>query len=198
MTSSDTQSDDRTEELNAWAIMPYWTSDEAAALLAGFDPGEASRFKETVDVIKIERLKKIIERSIEVGELAGEPTRINPFNLVTWTIFQPFHSEHLWWAVATNGRKDNLSQMTETGAPQPQANVEKRPLGDYERGTFLKILLGMAIEKYRYRPDERKGVAARIRDDLLKAGLEVDDDTIRSKLQEAVQRFGPIKAPRAR
>jgi hypothetical protein len=59
-----------------------------------------------------------------------------------------------------------------------------------EKGSLLKILLGMAMSKYDYIPDARRNSATgenagSIVADLQKHGIEVDVDTIRKFLKEA-------------
>lgn len=55
-----------------------------------------------------------------------------------------------------------------------------------ERSTLLKLVLGMAIEGYRYAPDAARSEApGEIAGDLQKHGLDVSDDTVRKYLKEA-------------
>lgn len=55
-----------------------------------------------------------------------------------------------------------------------------------ERDTLLKLVIGMAIEGYRYDPvASRNEAPAEIAGDLAKQGIEVTDDTVRKWLKEA-------------
>ncbi|WP_421954712.1 hypothetical protein [Polaromonas sp.] len=64
-----------------------------------------------------------------------------------------------------------------------------------ERGSFLKIILGVALTKYGYtRGAERNSAVARIVEDLDGLGIPVSDDKIRSVLREAASRF-PTSEP---
>jgi hypothetical protein len=75
---------------------------------------------------------------------------------------------------------------------------QKTDLAERERATLLKIILGMAIDKYGYRPEEEKNPATgtnrnSIYEGLEKAGLSVNDDTIRKYLNEAKSLYCSIK-----
>lgn len=75
---------------------------------------------------------------------------------------------------------------------------QKTELPERERTTLLKIILGMAIDKYGYRPEEEKNPATgknrnSIYEGLEKAGLSVNDDTIRKYINEAKNLYCPIK-----
>ncbi len=67
---------------------------------------------------------------------------------------------------------------------------EKNPksLSDKERSSLLKMIIGMAIEGYRYDPTAKRGpTASEIASDLQLLGISLDEDTIRRWLKEAVQ-----------
>ena len=76
---------------------------------------------------------------------------------------------------------------------------EPDSLSESERNSLLKLVLGMAISAYEYDPDSQRNTATggnkRSRaDDLSKVDLNLDADTVRRYLQEAVDRFGkPIR-----
>lgn len=57
-----------------------------------------------------------------------------------------------------------------------------------ERSTLLKLLIGMAMEGYKYSPEAvRNSAVTEIAGDLAKHGLDVSDDTVRKYLQEAAK-----------
>ena len=63
---------------------------------------------------------------------------------------------------------------------------QSKPLGERERNTLLRIIIGMAIRGYGYDPDAaRSDVPKQVADDLSALGLECSDQTIREKLKEA-------------
>ena len=64
--------------------------------------------------------------------------------------------------------------------------ARNKPLSTRERETYLKIILGMAIEGYGYNPTEGRSHTPReIADDLATLGISVCDDTVRQKLKDA-------------
>ncbi|MBG7619323.1 hypothetical protein I5R65_07595 [Herbaspirillum sp. AP02] len=77
--------------------------------------------------------------------------------------------------------------QTASSAPHPTS----KPLGNRERETLLKIILGMAIKGYAYDPDaKRSSIAKEISEDLQKLGMSIDDDTVRNHLNRAKDIFG--------
>lgn len=84
------------------------------------------------------------------------------------------------------------------GMASPDSKISgskgKDDLGEKERTTLLKIIIGMAISGYRYDPAaQRNDAVSEISQDLAKLGIAVTDDTVRSKLQDA-KAFLPAKA----
>jgi hypothetical protein len=52
--------------------------------------------------------------------------------------------------------------------------------------THQKLLIGIAMERYRYDPTvARSRVAMQIADDLRRQGISIDEDTVRAHLQAA-------------
>ena len=69
-------------------------------------------------------------------------------------------------------------------APKRQSDESR------DRNTLLKIILSIAIEKYRYKIDGAKQSATRhIADATLRNGLKVSDDTVQKRLDEARNLF---------
>ncbi len=67
----------------------------------------------------------------------------------------------------------------------PIAKPEK-PLGAKERDSLLKLVIGMAVKGYAYKPKAAKNAATKeIADDLRLMGLSLDEDTVRKYLVEA-------------
>lgn len=68
-------------------------------------------------------------------------------------------------------------------------DTHKKPsesLSNRERTSFLKIIIGMARDGYRYDPDQSKSpITKEIHDAIEEAGLSLDEDTIRKYLKEA-------------
>jgi hypothetical protein len=76
--------------------------------------------------------------------------------------------------------------ILEIAAPYAE---EKTEISETERNTMLKLIIGMAIDAYRYKPEElrnsltgdKNGLSARLRT----LGINISDDTIRKYLTEA-------------
>jgi hypothetical protein len=66
--------------------------------------------------------------------------------------------------------------------------VRERPLLSKERDSALKLIIGMAIEGYKYDPGRPRNEATQeIFDDLALVGVSLDPDTVRKWLREASQ-----------
>lgn len=84
-----------------------------------------------------------------------------------------------------------LNRLTKLREENPAPTVDGREmageaneLGERERGTLLKMIIGMAVAGYKYNPsDAHSPVTAEIVRDLEEAGVRVSDDTVRSKLK---------------
>jgi hypothetical protein len=57
------------------------------------------------------------------------------------------------------------------------------------RTTFEKLILGMAMDKFKYQPGQVGSAAENIRGALLRAGIKLDVKTIRERLAEAARKF---------
>ncbi len=76
--------------------------------------------------------------------------------------------------------------------PRPVAAPEQKHLGARERESLLKLVIGMAVEAYRYNPHAtRSDVISEIAGDLEKAGVALDVDTVRKYVQEARELLPP-------
>lgn len=87
----------------------------------------------------------------------------------------PIHKKHTFTS------KDIVTDITDDNIPKDLAATE--------RNTMLKLILGMAMDAYEYKPDklrnsltgEKNGLSAK----LQTVGINVGDDTIRKYLSEA-------------
>ena len=75
--------------------------------------------------------------------------------------------------------------------PARKGGGGEKPLTAHGRKSLLKMVLGMAIRKYRYKPGEiRQSATANIKRDLDLEGLQLDEDTIRNWLSNAIKEIG--------
>jgi hypothetical protein len=69
---------------------------------------------------------------------------------------------------------------------------EPKELKTRERDSALKLIIGMAVEGYRYNPKANRNEATReIAEDLEKVGVPLDQDTVRKWLTEAKELLPP-------
>ena len=72
--------------------------------------------------------------------------------------------------------------------------VFEKPLGNRERETLLKLVIGMAIKGFNYKPEALKSTTPKeIADDLADLDISIDTDTVRKYLKEAANTVLPAK-----
>lgn len=80
---------------------------------------------------------------------------------------------------------EKLSILEQTGQPH---TTQEKPLLTRERESALKLIVGMAIGRYRYDPKASRNEATRhIAEDLDRLGLSLDADTVRKWLKEGAE-----------
>jgi hypothetical protein len=185
-------------DFGLWSKMPYWTVDEASALLLGENPdvlndSSLNESNQDRDLLRIYRgVRVLTSRAVEMGYL---DKRIDPHKFIKWARdrTQLRVSKELITAVEKLENNTKTDEITES--------VEQT-LTDSERTSLLKLALGMAIKRYGYDPGKQKNDATgnnrdSIVSDLAQLGLDLNSDTVRKYLKEAEQRFGdPLKNPR--
>jgi hypothetical protein len=78
------------------------------------------------------------------------------------------------------------NRLNELGAAKPTKAAKDLP--SRERDSVLKLVIGMALQGYRYDPKlKRSEIIADIRSDLEKSGVPLDDQTIRKYLKEGAE-----------
>jgi hypothetical protein len=160
-----------------WVKMAYWSTKEAEALFAGFEPHLMTRsdFPNTVKTglfLRIEQHHEAFKRAVGAFQLDESDTP----------------QAYLKWAKRLNIKIPAELEIL-VGLPEPKAKAPKeKSLGTRERETLLKIIIGMAIEGYRYNPGAAKNTAvSEIANDLEKLGITVSDDTVRKWLNEGAE-----------
>ena len=181
-----------------WSKIPRWTLEEATALSFGKGPEfvnsdkvEAYRGQSSFADDYSKRLSFLLHAQ-EAGELT---VSISPAEFISWAeqtgIALP---QDLVDAVrATVGRIEDRRSLTaerdelrEEVKRLKEEAARNKPLSTRERETFLKIILGMAIEQYGYNPKSgRSDAPKKIADDFATLGISVSDDTVRQKLKDA-------------
>lgn len=171
-------------DYNYWAKLSYWTIEQSTALLIGADPDAildgaalASSCPATARTAYL-KIFRLLDSHIR---MSGIGSNISPTDILKWAAHTKIDApQALVEAVRAQGRT-----LIETRA---QTVSEEKPLGERERNTLLRMIIGMAIGGYGYDPEAGKSdVAPTIFKDLDKLGLEGTEQTIRNKLREASQ-----------
>ncbi len=195
----------RPADLVRWAKMPFWTCEELACVTLGFEP--APIFKATDQQQQSDRatMQKILDR-IDQAQRAQEMgyllRQIKPIIALNWlqALDEPFPPKLL--EVAANlPTFDNLSEVPaesahyngvvsrlaalEAVASSPK-DIANQSSQTRVISTLRKIILIMAVDKYRYDPDKTRNTAPRsIQDAAAKIELTISDDAVRSHLEQA-------------
>lgn len=191
-------------DADRWAKMPFWKFEEAICITKGFEPapilsapGKACEVAPT-KVEEIDQRGMLIDRAIQLGILG---VQIIPVDLLKWlqSIEEDFPPQLL----------ETASRIKPYG-PLIGASAEQGTLGEvlgHIRGiepdhtnlkaftnpsaatrmisTLRKILLGVAVDQFGHDPDRPRNPTARlVSDSTHRAGVPVDEDTIRSHLTE--------------
>lgn len=86
---------------------------------------------------------------------------------------------------ATRAELDRLKVEIERAGPDGGLALR-------ERSSCLKLIIGMAVKKYRYDPKAaRNSAVTNIANDLNELGIGIDVDTVRKWLKEAAEELPP-------
>jgi uncharacterized small protein (DUF1192 family) len=101
------------------------------------------------------------------------------------------------------GERDNriaeLQREIDRLINELKAAPKDKPLGQRERDTLRKLVIGLAMVAYAYDPKAgRSEVAAEIASDLQQRGLAITDDTVRKHLKESAELLPPPESPERR
>jgi len=204
------QPDELEADFVYWAKMDLWTLREGAAVLVGINPNltrddaklRSSLKKEAF--VRYEGIYELACRSyVHLDHDGAEPAewldwarKINlpiPPQLET-------EVERLRSAVqskASDDREARIKQLEAYVAKLKAALVQGRSAVDQspavrERESMLKLIIGMAIEGYRYDPKAKRNESVRdIANDLEKCGVSLSDDTVRKYLAEGADLVPP-------
>jgi hypothetical protein len=89
----------------------------------------------------------------------------------------------------THAMSRKVAEVSSIESPSP---VVETPLSTKERATTFKMILGMAMGGYAYKPGaSRNGATSDIANDVHAIGLQIDEDTVRKYLREAAETLLP-------
>jgi hypothetical protein len=183
-------------DLVYWAKMPTWNSDVAAAILLGLNPeafhgmGSLSYRLPSGASDKYFSLRKFTQSAALNKQLKGRGTPANWLELaLRFDIPVPslLIQEIPKWAEKHITAPEPPAPPAPPTSPAPASDVAPR-----ERESMLKIIIGIAVEKYRYDPKAPRSAAVKAMEaDLERAGVRVIDDTIRRYLREGAEFLPP-------
>lgn len=190
-------------DFDYWCKASFWTLEEAMALTLGKEPRLV-----TSDSVKAEeRFSPFVQefkQRLELGrraEIAGQlPPLFNSLTFIVWAkhidLSCPPEMEALI-TPSSGSRVDWKAKYEEEAAAHAIAKKELearevitkgagvRPVSPKERESLLKLVIGMAVEKFGYDPKASKSpTTERIATALRTQGIPLDEDTIRKYLQE--------------
>jgi len=195
-----------------WAVMSYWTLEEAILLSLDRNPEQvtAKKVKSHSGISRFSRnlfyRLKLAQRAKGIGKLFDP---LLPPLFVSWAkttgLILPMelifavdnaHGVHHNWkdecerlTEFMNGMNEKLQDArTRLANIKPSETPKAEVLGQRERSSMLKLIIGMAIGGYGLDPIvSRSRQTKEIADDLLKAGVSLDEDTVRKYLSEGKQ-----------
>lgn len=202
-----------------WAKQAYWTVDEAAALSLGKDPRIVTweRLRSSTEISLFAKRfadqRSLFNRAVWTGDLFE---RTLPPVFLAWAKAKDIElpaallAEVEKLGIHVVDAKPVVEQATEAiknlqaKLSDKQAELETmrheiellrsqskdETLNEKGRGTFQKLLLGMALEQYAYNPaDKKSSVPKQIADDLRLHGFDLTEKTIRDILRAAAERY---------
>lgn len=184
-----------TAEFAHWASLPHWHPDEAVALSLGVEPGFVPRQafgyqSNPKSAHAFRRRRSAIGRAITAGTL---PCPIKPASFVAWAnnwnIELP--SALVEAVLAVKAHQEVIDRASAPALPSAENDTSGQQLADFtsrERETYQKIVIGMAVSGYCYKPNATRSDAPKeIATDVHKLDLTVSDETVRNKLRDCAK-----------
>lgn len=210
------QPDGADADFTYWAKMATWNLWEGAAVLVGINPNvarEESKLRNSVNrqaLIKYKGIHELAHRALSHGEL-GYP-RSPPSQWLDWArkrdlpIPTKLEAEvaRLQFSGEPSPSEDRHARTGQLNAKIAELTVAlgkaqsaaEQSLATRERDSMLKLIIGMAIQGYRYDPRAKRNDLIRdITNDLEKTGVPLSDDTIRKYLAEGAASVPPQEIP---
>lgn len=172
-------------DVDLWAAYPHWLPYEIEHLSVDTDPekleGETD-FEFTQEEMEIKKkVRRVLDRHSRGRTAKGgyepmeaiEILKKHGIQLPSPLVKAVAHANCPQTKSATSANADEKPATTNSGSTK-------------EAKTVRRILLGIAVEKYRYDPDQKNSAIANIFQDLEKVGLTADKGTILKHLREAV------------
>lgn len=163
--------------------MRYWSHEEAALLACGFDPRTCPHrdlLRHLDHGARWDAVRRLFDlfrrgRGLPASNIA------NPCEYLDWASRHDIEFPAALTAAVREGQETHAAVITKPTQRRPEN--EQR-----EINSLLKILAGIARERYRYDPtDPRSPVPKAIVGDIERAGLQIDDGTVRKYLRVAAE-----------
>jgi len=188
-----------------WSKMPLWTLDEAVALSLDRAP-EAVKWSDVKGYVRsspfafqFSRRREMVERAAVARDLSFP---IRPIDFVQWARAHDIGLPAALHAVLPSlgpaedwkaAHAQEVESHNATRAELDRISADKA-LSQRERSSCLKLIIGMAVKKYRYDPAAARGPApSNIMNDLHELGIDIDVDTVRKWLKEAAEELPTAK-----
>jgi hypothetical protein len=184
-----------------WASLDRWNAKEAALLMDGKNPDDhrdiSLRSREIPkgyeNAVKISKILDRVNWEQRYGKRAWE-VKDNPIYIADALRSSDFPiPQALFAELKRRWQRENAAAASEVREAGTSAATK-------ERQTMLKLIIGLACGGYSMDPEApRNRHAKTMREDLERAGVPLDDDTIKKYLDEAkrlrrdlLARRGPI------
>lgn len=198
-----------------WLKLDKWLLKDAIVLLLDIDPAcEAARGAWLVIESRegnalgcfadTHKLKHLIQKVFEYYRLAQASYRASELRVDGMEINKPSVEPDHWlcWARSNDlllpaPLQDFLGEIDQRSELFKVPAAFDVPTGGCKRDSLLKMVLGMAMAHYDYKPGSARNTATgrnrgSIFADLERIGLTMDNDTVRKVLDEAKARFKDI------
>lgn len=121
-----------------------------------------------------------ISNRVELPTALVEEIRANNIVITNWKV------EHDKVIEKLQNENEALKLQIDKFNHTKPSSAATDPLRSDERLSLLKMIRGIAVEKYAYDPDKKRNSAARdITSDVEKQGFKIDDGTVRKWLDQA-------------
>jgi len=180
-----------------WASKPYWSVEEAAALMLDGDLTEFVRASDPAILRTFGTAKQLVAMAQTRGEL---PRVIQPRIFKAW--IDSYSTQGLPPALAKaidefqdgpsgiEVLRRQIKQLAEENTALKSKARSEKPVGTRERETLLIMIYSMAKKHYRYNPDAaRQDAVKNISTTIGDLGLSISDDTIRKNLQDSAEAY---------
>ena len=179
----------------AWARRPYWKIHEVARLVIGHDPVQPHPRKVMLDdgtdspeqSVALRAVEDILNRCIKTEKIS-EP--LNPYECVTLLQRQGVNIPDELVSEVDAAVQEDPSLFAPRDSEQVTALKDevarlKNLLDERSIGTLLKLLLAVAIRKYKLREKSINAVASAIEADTIDCDFNVSERSIRDWLSKA-------------